>query len=134
MILSEAELRERVVRVVAEALDRKPAEITPHASLIDDLGAESIDFLDIAFRLEAELGLEIPNDEIWRGTFGGKSPDDATIERGVEALRKRLPDFRWDRFPNGIARAELPRLITVTTMLDYLGRALDARNHTPRDS
>jgi acyl carrier protein len=122
--VSRAELTERVVAIVAEALDRSPAEVTPHASLVDDLGAESIDFLDIGFRIESAFELQIPDDEIWRGAFGTKDPGPDDIEAAVRRLRERMPDFRWDRFPKGVSKPDLPRLITVGTILDYLERRL----------
>ena len=50
---TKEELRQRVVALVADALDRDAAAVSPSDSLIDDLGAESIDFLDLQFRLES---------------------------------------------------------------------------------
>jgi acyl carrier protein len=121
---SKGTIEERVVGVLAEALDRPASEITPTSSLVDDLGAESIDFLDIAFRLEDEFGIQIPDEEIWRGGFG---PGDVTPERltaGVAELRARLPEFRWDRFPDGVRKQDLPRLVTVSTIVTYLEKVL----------
>ena len=123
---TRAELNERVVAIVAEALDRSPEEVTPHASLVDDLGAESIDFLDIGFRIESAFGIQIPDDEIWRGAFGRTDPGPAEIAAAVKRLQAALPDFRWDRFPDGVSRGDLPRLLTVSTILDYLERKLPA--------
>jgi acyl carrier protein len=123
---SRAELNDRVVAIVAEALDRSPEDVTPHASLVDDLGAESIDFLDIGFRIESAFAIQIPDDEIWKGAFEKKDPGPAEIEGAVARLKAALPDFRWDRFPNGVSRGDLPRLITVSTILDYLERKLPA--------
>jgi acyl carrier protein len=119
-----ADLTARVIHVVAEALDRKPEEILLHSSLVDDLGAESIDFMDIVFRLEDELGVQIPDDDLWRGAFPAGELTPAALEEGVAALRQRLPDFRWDRFPDGVAARDLPRLATVGTIVTYLERRL----------
>src|SRR6202045_5287062 len=58
------ELYERVRACVAEALAIDPAKVVPTASLIEDLGAESLDFLDLVFRLETEYGVKIPRDGI----------------------------------------------------------------------
>jgi acyl carrier protein len=111
-------LEARVIEIVAEALDVKPDEVRLHSSLIDDLQAESIDFLDILFRIESAFGIKIPEDELWKGSFDGTGPE--SIERGVMRLRERMPDFRWDRLPAQLTRDHLPRLITVRTIVDYL--------------
>ena len=123
---TRAELTERVVAIVAEALDRSPADVTPHSSLVDDLGAESIDFLDIGFRIESAFDIQIPNDEIWKGAFGSKDPSGEDIDAAVARLKEKMPDFRWDRFPKGVSKPDLPRLITVGTILDYLEQRLAA--------
>lgn len=111
--------------IVAETLDRDPSAVTPEASLIDDLGAESIDFLDIVFRLESAFDIEIADDDIWRGSVGLAGADEPeALERGVAELKTRNPGFRWDRLPEKLTRQDLPRLITVQTILDYLARRL----------
>jgi acyl carrier protein len=125
------DLEDRVLRIVSEALDKNPGEIGRNSSLIDDLGAESIDFIDIQYRLETDFGIEIGEDELWHGsldladprTFDGKR---LTAEAMAE-LKRRLPRFGWHRFPNGIGRDDLPRLITVNTILDYLSSRNDLR-------
>lgn len=125
------DLEERVLRIVAEALDKKPAEIGRNSSLIDDLGAESIDFIDIQYRLESDFGIEIGDGELWHGSLDLADPRtfDGThlTDEAMAELKRRLPRFGWHRFPNGIGRAELPRLITVNTILDYLSGRSDLR-------
>jgi len=59
VIPSRAEIEDRVRTIVSEALDRPAAEVREESSLIDDLGAESIDFLDIVFRLEKSFDIKI---------------------------------------------------------------------------
>jgi acyl carrier protein len=110
----------RVAAILATALDRPAGEIHLHSSLVDDLGAESIDFMDIAFRLEDEFGIEIPDDEIWTGGFGRGEVTPERLAAGVAALRERLPAFRWDRFPDGVRQQDLPRLVSVSTIVTYL--------------
>lgn len=117
-------VEERVRRIVAEALDRPEAEVRPSSSLIDDLGAESIDFLDLVFRLESAFGIKISEEEIWAGSANLARADAETFERGIARLRAEMPDFRWDRFPDGVTRSDLPRLITVRTIVSHLERAV----------
>ncbi len=123
-----SQLRERVLKAVASALDRDASEINPYASLIDDLGAESIDFLDIRFRIETEFGMKIPDDDLWQGELlssrSGLLTEQGVSQEGLRTLRERLPEFRWERFPAGISRADLPRLLTPATIIGYLEKRL----------
>jgi acyl carrier protein len=114
---SPGPLEATVIRIVAGVLDRDPATITRASSLIDDLGAESIDFLDLVFSIESEFGIKIPENELWQGRIGA---DPSDLPREIAALRARMPEFRWDRFPRPVTAADLPRLITVQTIVDYL--------------
>jgi acyl carrier protein len=124
------ELRQRIVTLVADALDRDAAEVSTSQSLIDDLGAESIDFLDLQFRIEGAFGLKFSDEELWRGSFDPADP--RWVENGrltpaaLELMRKRQPDFPWERFAGGIAVADLPRLLTIETIVDHLERRLGA--------
>jgi len=121
MSVAPADLEPRVKQIVASALDVPLADVRNHSSLINDLGAESIDFIDIVFRLESAFGIEIPED-IWKGSID--SADEAAIADGVARLRVSMPDFRWDSLPETITRTHLPALITVQTILDYMQRRL----------
>ena len=56
-------IEERVKRTVAEQLGVKEEEITPNASFIDDLGADSLDTVELVMALEEEFGTEIPDEE-----------------------------------------------------------------------
>lgn len=75
----------RVVAIVAEALDVTPERVRLDSSLIDDLGAESIDFLDILFRVETAFGIKIPEDEMWKGV----APRTVTVRTIVDYLGTR---------------------------------------------
>ena len=79
-----------VAKIIADALSCELDEVQPSASLIDDLGAESIDFLDLVFRLESAFNIKVPADGLW--------------QRGGDAA----------------ARAELARQVTPRTLADYL--------------
>ena len=117
------EIATRVRGIVASALDVPPERVVRHASLINDLNAESIDFIDIVFRLETEFGIEIPQEEIWKGSID--PTDSEAIEAGVARLKAAMPEFRWESMPVTITRAELPALITVQTITDYVTRRLE---------
>jgi acyl carrier protein len=123
-----SELESRAIQVVAAALDKNPSEVRAYSSLIDDLGAESIDFLDIRFRLETEFHIKISDHDLWEGTLRQKYPhlvtDQGVTDEGIRLLKESMPEFRWDRFQTGISLMQLPRLITVSTIVDYLDRRL----------
>jgi acyl carrier protein len=80
-MMSSADMPQRVTAIVAEALNVPVEKVTPSASLIDDLGAESIDFLDILFRLETAFNIKIRETELW----GNRPADQAA---GPELARR----------------------------------------------
>ena len=124
MAPSRAEIEGIVSEIVASALEKDAAEIRPHSSLIDDLGAESIDFLDIVFRLESAFQIKIADEDIWRGELDLLHTPPEQRRKALRGLRERMPEFRWDRFPDQPSDKDLPRLITVRTIVEYLERTL----------
>ncbi|HEX8252512.1 MAG TPA: acyl carrier protein [Thermoanaerobaculia bacterium] len=114
------DIQSRVTEIVADALDIAPDEVQPHSSLLDDFGAESIDFIDIVFRLENTFDTVVPTDELWAGAQDVDTNDPDSLARAVAHLRATMPDFAWDRFPTTPAKRDLPRLITVGTIAAYL--------------
>ena len=58
-----AELEEKVAQIIAEQLGVDVAEVTPEASFVDDLGADSLDTVELVMALEEEFGIEIPDEE-----------------------------------------------------------------------
>lgn len=123
--LQENGLEQNVIAIVAAALSLDPNNVKLHSSLMDDLGAESIDFIDIVFRLESEYDLLIPEKELWAGSMEIDANDPDALQRGVAELRKKMPDFAWDRFSQGVTKTDLPRLITVGTIVDYLRKQIE---------
>ena len=56
-------LQDKVRSIIAEQLGVKPEQVTPQASFIDDLGADSLDTVELVMALEEEFGIEIPDEE-----------------------------------------------------------------------
>ena len=85
----------KVTKVLAESLNVDEDEVTPAATLQGDLGAESIDFLDIIFRLEREFGIKIPRGELFpESVFQGNSDfvlEGRVTDKGMGELRSRMP-------------------------------------------
>lgn len=124
------EVIDRVKKLLATALDRPAEEISLGSSLIDDLGAESIDFLDIQFRLEDEFSVEI-EDEIWKGSLDMSDPrwmiEDRVTSEGVSRLKRLQPEYPWDRLGTEVRGADLPRLITVRTIVNFISAQTDSQ-------
>ena len=72
---SQDEIFEKVSATLVEALNVDEDEIRPASTLTGDLGAESIDFLDIVFRLEREFGIKIPREELLPEVAEGNNPE-----------------------------------------------------------
>src|SRR5580704_1351614 len=89
------EIRAKVTSVLVQALGVDEDDVTPSATLLGDLGAESIDFLDIVFRLEREFGVKIPRGELFiEPVFQGDADyvrDGRLTEEGLIALRSMIP-------------------------------------------
>ncbi len=58
-----AELEEKIAEIVAEQLGVEASEVTPEASFVDDLGADSLDTVELVMALEEEFGIEIPDED-----------------------------------------------------------------------
>ena len=110
----------KVAEMIADALGRDVADIKPKASLINDLGAESIDFLDIVFRLERGFKVKIPRGKIVEAARGHLSEAEfetagIITEAGMVRVREFLSEVPSDRFKNPQKFAEIPRLFTTET-------------------
>ena len=106
-----------VTKVLVEALNVDQDEVTPAATLQGDLGAESIDFLDIVFRLEREFAIKIPRGELFPESVFQGSPDfvrDGRVtDQGMAELRSRMPYADLDIFAHDRRLAAVPDLFTV---------------------
>ena len=72
---SRDEIFEKVQAALVDALGVDDDEVTPEATMVGDLGAESIDFLDIVFRLEKAFSIKIPRSELF--------PEDCFVQHGL---------------------------------------------------
>ncbi len=122
-------LYEKVRATVADVLAIDPARVTPTASLIDELGAESIDFLDLVFRLESEYKVKIPRDGIrlaaQEGIPGGFERAGVVTPEGLERLRILMPEVPAERIAPGLRAHEIPGLFTTETFVRLVAWRLD---------
>jgi acyl carrier protein len=122
--LSNAEIGDVVRRIVAEALGRAEGEVKLTSILMDDLGAESLDFLDIVFRLEREFGIQITRGEMERAARGDLSADEfapggVISERGLQRLRELMPEAEG-RIGPGLRPSTILTLFSVQTFANMV--------------
>src|SRR6476469_7862727 len=125
-----------VAATVADALGCETDEVTPQASLIEDLNAESIDFLDIVFRLERAFKIKIPRGKIVENARGTLSESEfekggLVSDAGFAALKDYLSEVPADRFSSPLKSAEIPRLFTVETFCKVVIRQQRAAMAAP---
>src|SRR5262245_25347338 len=118
------EIYGKVVRVLAEALNVDEHEITPAAGLQGDLGAESIDFLDIVFRLEREFAIKIPRGELFPESVFQGDPEfvreGRVTDQGLDELRLRMPYANLDGFDHDRRLSAISDLFTVDLVTRYI--------------
>ena len=125
-----ADTPEAVRRVFAETLRIPLDTVQLDTNLMADLAIESIDLLDIVFRLEAAFDIEITRGAIEAAARGDMSddefaPDGFISERGLEHLRELMPESSV-RIQPGLRPAEIPQLFTVRTFVKIVQAKLSA--------
>jgi acyl carrier protein len=123
--------------VLTEALNADEGDITPGATLQKDLGAESIDFLDIVFRLEREFGIKIPRGELFPESIFQGDPDfvqDGRVtDKGLAELRTRMPFADLGAFEGDRRLSAVPDLFTVGLLSRYVAWKLGRDGQTDPD-
>jgi acyl carrier protein len=118
------EIYSKVSSTLVEALNVDEDEIKPDATLQGDLGAESIDFLDIVFRLEREFGIKIPRGELFPESIFQGDPEfvqeGKVTPRGMQELRQRMPFADLSAFEKDPAVSHLSDLFTVDLITRYI--------------
>jgi len=117
------EVFEKIKTALVDALGVDEEEITPEATLVGDLGAESIDFLDIVFRLEKAFDIKIPRGELFPEDILTNSQyvkDGKVTDVGVAELRKRMPFADLDGFAKNPVVQDFANLLTVADMCRFV--------------
>jgi acyl carrier protein len=126
-----ARIYPQVAEIVADALGVSPGRIRPDVSLIEELDAESIDFLDLVFRLERTYDVKIPRGQIVADARGDLPETEfeqkgLLTEAGLQRLREFLCEVPPDRFRSPMRAADIPRLFTPETFCKVVVRAQHA--------
>ena len=120
---TKEEVFEKVQTALIDALGVDDDEVTPEATMVGDLGAESIDFLDIVFRLEKSFDIEIPRSELFPEdilTNAEYVQDGKVTSSGVDELKKRMPFADLTKFESNPVVQEFGNLLTVNDLCRYV--------------
>ena len=130
MTTSDA-IYQKVSTTLVEALNVDEEEIQPTSTLQGDLGAESIDFLDIVFRLEREFGIKIPRGELFPESIFQGDPEmvqnGKVTDRGMAELRARMPFADLGQFEKSRDIGQISDLFTVELITRYVQGKLQTK-------
>ncbi|HBH51957.1 MAG TPA: acyl carrier protein [Planctomycetaceae bacterium] len=123
------EVFNKVRETLVDALGVDDDEVTPEATLVGDLGAESIDFLDIIFRLEKNFNIKIPRGELFPenlATDESLVKDGMVTAEGIEKLRASMPHADVSKFAANPKVENIQELFTVGMIVKFLEKKLSA--------
>lgn len=123
MSMSRDEIFRSVQETLVDALGVDEEEVTEQATLTGDLGAESIDFLDIVFRLEKAFSIKIPRGELFPDDVLN-NPDYVSNGKltpaGLVQMKKAMPHADFSQFEQDPDVNKVPNLFTVRTIVNYI--------------
>tara|TARA_B100000900_G_C20321304_1_gene610268 strand:- start:167 stop:559 length:393 start_codon:yes stop_codon:yes gene_type:complete len=128
-VISRDEIFGKVKDVLENALGADPEDVTMDATLIGDLGAESIDFLDISFKLEQEFDIKIDQGELFPENLMSDESlvqDGKLTDKGMEVLRERMPHVDFSKLENDRQVDQLSEVFTVESLVDFIERKISA--------
>lgn len=119
----------KVRGIVADVLVIDEDDVQLNSRLISDLGAESIDFLDLVFQLEKEFSVKIPRGQLEKNARGELTEDEfekngVITPAGLESLKRYLSEVPASEFKASMKVNEIPWLFTVETFCKLVGAAV----------
>jgi len=130
--MEDKEIYEKVKEAIIEALGVESEEVEPNSVLFDDLGAESLDLLDIVFRLEKTFDIKIPRGGIQQDMLvaEGIKEEDVVVDGaltalGAEKLRERMSEVDKEKIHEGFRIDDIPTLFTVQTFVNIVKYQLE---------
>jgi acyl carrier protein len=130
MAMTRDQINEKVKETLMDALGVDDDEVTDDATLMGDLGAESIDFLDIVFRLEKAFGIKIPREELFPAE--NLLNDSAYVDHGkltgagLERLKSQMPHVDFTEFEKDPDLNKMPDLFRVNSIVTYIENKVNA--------
>ena len=130
MAMNRDEINQKVQEVLVDALGVDDDEVTAEATLMGDLGAESIDFLDIVFRLEKAFEIKIPREELFPAENLMNNSEfvqnGKLTEKGIAELKEKMPHTDIPGFLDDPDINKLADLFTVNAIVNYVEGKLNA--------
>jgi acyl carrier protein len=126
--MTRDEIYQKVQAVLVDALGVDDEEVTPTAVIRDDLGAESIDFLDIMFRLEKAFGIKIPRGEMMPENLQNDPnivQNGMITPAGITMLKEKMPHSDFADFEKDPRLDNMSRLFTVNAIVNYVQHKLE---------
>lgn len=124
---SQSEIHNQVREALVEALGVDDEEVVSGAILTKDLGAESIDFLDIIFRLEKAFGLKIPRDDLFPQSIVSNKEyvENGRLKpAGLQALQEKYPYLNTNGLESKLDSFDMQDLFTVSMLESYIAHRL----------
>src|SRR5438874_12001756 len=122
--MTRDEIFQKVAATLVEALNVDEDQVTPASTLQGDLGAESIDFLDIVFRLDREFSIKIPRNELFPESIFQGDPDfvkDGKVTaKGLAELRSKMPYANLAEFEENPTLEGIRHLFTADLIVAYI--------------
>jgi acyl carrier protein len=127
--MTEEEITRELRPLIAEVTGTRPEEIRPESVLVEELGADSIDLLDLSFLVEEKFGITIEPNEFEKKVRaripGGIYEKDGVLTaEALEELRKLLPELDDGRLGPGLRKVDIPSRLTVSVFVHVIQRKL----------
>ncbi|PKL50903.1 MAG: acyl carrier protein [Planctomycetes bacterium HGW-Planctomycetes-1] len=130
MAMTRDEILKEIQDVLVDALGVDEEEVKPDATLMADLGAESIDFLDIVFRMEKAFGIKIPREELFPAesllSTAEYVSNGKLTQKGLDELKKRMPHSDLSAFIEDPSVNKIGDLFTVDALVNFVDGKLNA--------
>jgi acyl carrier protein len=126
--MSHDEIEKKVREILADSLGVDEEEVTPNAVLRDDLGAESIDYLDIQFRLEKAFGIKIEKGEMFNPELANDPnfvQGDKVTPQGIAELKSRMPYANVAQLEADPKLDNMAKLFTVEMIVNFIESKLN---------
>lgn len=127
--MTEQEVFAKLVPLIRQTTGAREEQIAMASGLMEDLGAESLDLLDLSFLIEETFGVTIESDTFERGASerisGGVYERDGVLtDAAIAELRKALPEVPPEKLRSGMKKIEVPSILTVAVFVHLIQRRL----------
>jgi acyl carrier protein len=135
--LRREEVERRVLEIIARAMDRPVEEVKPTSTMEGDLGAQSLDYLDIAFSLEREFRIQFPRAEFLQRAGDHLGEDklvrgEVITDLGLKLLAKGMPELDPARLKPGLRVTELRQMFLAASFVRVVIQLLESKARMDR--